>query len=277
MRVDFIHKITGFKHNYYMDDKLYREITGKVIPSLRKKDEDWVIVVDGAERAGKSTLALQLASAVDNSFELSRLCFTPDEFKRAILGAEKGQAVVFDEAYRGLGSRGALTEVNRILTSLMMEMGQKNLFIIIVLPSFFLLEKYVALWRARGLFHVFQNRGKKGFWRYYNKKKKKYLYLKGKSLYDYSGVKTGFKGRFFNYYPVDEAEYRAKKSVSLKDGFKTTKDTNYQAQRNKLLNIMYKELPGCTQQGLSDLLLRYDMKLSRIAINNILKKFKEND
>jgi len=142
------------KTYFYQITKLNEKITKadktKVLPKIRKKDFDWVWIVDGVEGCGKSVFALQLAKILDPTFNLSRVCMTPQEFTRAILKAGKGQCVVFDEAFTGLSSRASLTEINRLIVSLMMEMRQKNLFVIIVMPTIFLLDRYVAIFRARG-------------------------------------------------------------------------------------------------------------------------------
>ena len=141
---------------YYLDDWLKKKLDDRVIPLLAQKDQDYVIIVDGPERSGKSTFAAQVAKYIDPTFDVTRECFSPEEFRTGIINASKGQVVVFDEAWRGFSNKSTLSEVNKLLVSLMMEMGQKNLCVIIVIPSFFGLEKYVALWRARGLFHIFK-------------------------------------------------------------------------------------------------------------------------
>jgi len=263
---------TNETYEYSMDNKLKRQLDKKVKGALTKKDEDYVIVIDGEERSGKSVFAIQIARYVDSSLTLDRICFSPDEFRKAILKAKKGECIIFDEAYRGLSAKGALTEINKILVSLMMEMGQKNLFIIIVLPTFYLLEKYVALWRARGLFHIYRKRSKKGYWVFIGRKKKTLLYLKGKKDYSYGYVKSSFKGRFYGKYGVNEEEYRKKKSESFKEGYKTTRQENLMDQRNKLIYLLYKEYK-LSQQSISELIKDNGIKISRSGIRDILLKF----
>ncbi len=198
-------------------------------------------MVDGEEGSGKSVFGMQLAKALDPDFDMSRLCFTADEFTKAIIRAKKGQCVVYDEAFTGLSARGSLTEVNRLLVSLMMEMRQKNLFVIIVMPTFFLLDKYVALWRAKGLFHVYTKQGKRGFWMYFNRQKKKELYLTGRKLYEYSRPRSSFRGRFFDQYTVDESEYRKRKQDALNKKSRVTRSHTYMEQRNILLYLLNKK------------------------------------
>ena len=259
-------------YNYFIEPRLKKQIDKKVIPTLKKRDEDEVLIIDGDERSGKSTFGMQLGKYIDPSLDLDRVCFTPDEFRKAIINAKQYQVVIFDEAYRGLASKGALTEVNKLLVSLMMEMGQKNLCVIIILPTFYLLEKYVAIWRARGLFHVFRNqKGQKGYFVFFNKKKKKQLYLKGKKDYSYKYVKSYFKGRFYGKYVVDESKYREKKAESLKQGYKTTRQEKYKEQRDKLIYILHKEY-DISSIKMEELLKTYRLAIKSRTIRDIVRK-----
>ncbi len=276
-RVNVVDEEGNVVKQYYLDDKLEEKIVKHILPCLNQKDEDYVIVVDGHERVGKSTFAMQLGKRIDPTLNLSRLCFSPDEFKNQILSAKKGQCVIFDEAYRGLSSRGALTEVNRILVSLMSEMGQKNLCVIIVLPTFFLLEKYVALWRARGLFHIYKKNGRKGYWVGFGRKKKKLIYLKGKKDYTYNLkiARSRFKGRFYGKYVVDEEAYRTKKKKSLNEGFTTTIQEKFKEQRDKLVYLIKREM-NISQRDMQKIFKEYDVGMKRTAIGNILRNIKKN-
>jgi hypothetical protein len=157
-----------------------------------------------------------MAFYVDPTFNIDRVVFTPKAFRDAIINSKPYQAVVYDEAYTGLSSRATMSLINRTLISMLAEIRQKNLFIFVVMPTFFDLDKYVAIWRSRGLIHVYTDKGYgRGYFSYYNKDKKKNLYILGKKFYDYRKPKPNFRGRFTNYYVVDEAEYRAKKLKSL--------------------------------------------------------------
>ena len=222
---------------------------------------------------GKSTFAMQLARRIDPAFNLDRVCFSPDEFRKAVIEAEKGQAVVFDEAYRGLSSRGALTEVNKLLVSMMVEMGQKNLCVIIVLPTFFLLERYVALWRARGLFHIYKSRGKKGYWIGFGRKKKKLIYLQGKKDYTYrvKAARSTFKGRFYGKYVIDEEAYRKKKEKTFREGFRTSKREKFKQQRDNLIWLVKKEL-DLSQRDLQTMFQEYKVGMKKTIIGDVLRK-----
>lgn len=273
---------------YYIDKRLEKTINKTIIPSLMKNDKDYVIAIDGKEGSGKSTLALQIGKCVDPTLDLSRVVFDAESFKEAIYKAKKGQVVIFDEAFTGLSSRSALSPVNKALISLMMQMRQKNLMVIIVLPTFFLLEKYVALFRTRFLIHVYENKGRRGYFRVYNSKKKKYLYLFGKKTLSYGSKKdkhfvyTRFKGKFYGKFALGdssvEKKYRKKKEKALIESEKnpmTSGQIKYREQRDLLLFLLRKS-SKMKYAELSNLLGDYDFSLSIAQIGQICSRFGEN-
>ena len=269
---------------YFMEDRLKKSMDNKIIPSLHKKDKDCILVIDGAEGSGKSTLAFQIGKYVDQNFSLKRVTFTAEEFRKAIFEAEKGECVIYDEAFTGLSSRSSLSGINRELISLMMQMRQKNLFVIVVLPTFFLLDKYVALFRTRALIHVYENAGIRGYFRLYNRKRKKRLYLLGKITYSYDKrVRTSFKGRFYGVFALgdekEEEKYKKNKLKALETVGKnpmSAGQVKYREQRDVALFLLRKNLK-LTYQKLSNLLSDYDIELDFRQIRNICYKFGEKD
>ncbi|KKN20289.1 hypothetical protein LCGC14_0937010 [marine sediment metagenome] len=182
------------------------------------KDWDRVFIIDGEEGSGKSLLGLQLGYFLDPTLCIDRITFSGQEFSKAINQSEKNQCIIFDEAFNGLASAGAISSLNKLIVRKLMECRQKNLFIIIILPTIFELQKYAAIFRSKALFHVYAtSQGVRGYYRVYNKSKKKLLYLQGKKLYSYSYPYLKNSSRFYGIYPIDEQEYRAKKLKSLQD------------------------------------------------------------
>lgn len=262
-------------HEYSMAKRIKAQIDFKIRPRLMKKDKDYVLMIDGAEGSGKSTLAFQLGYYLDPTLNLDRICFTSEQFRDAIMKAEKGQVVVFDEAFIGLSSRSSLSEINKMLVSLMMQMRQKNLCVIIVLPTVFMLERYVVLHRSNVLFHVYEKRGTRGFYMIFNKKKIKILYLLGRKLYNYNVVKSGFTCRFGGKFPLGEemeAEYRKKKLQALETKEEKEKDKKT-IQRDKLLFVL-KDKMDFTNEELSDMLETYGIHLPKSTISDHLNAIK---
>lgn len=167
--------------------------------------------------SGKSVLAQQIAAYLDPSFNMDRMVLTANDFIKGVKESPKLSAVVYDEAYTGLSSRETMTLTNRTITKMLAEVRQKQLALIICAPSFFDMDKYVALWRSRCLIHVYTGTRlqDRGFFTFYGNTKKKELYLSGKKLYSYKEVKADFFGRFTNTYVLDEQAYRAKKLAAL--------------------------------------------------------------
>jgi hypothetical protein len=244
----------------YIDDRLARELENEVIPDIMEKDSDNVFCIDGGEGSGKSkfsdTLCGFVASKVleiykvDMNYDVDCVHLSPHDFRNAIIKAKKNSIVVYDEAHKGMGSRRSLSEINGILNDLMMEMRQKNLFVVLILPTFFMLDKYPAIFRTIGLFHVYRKKNpvskknERGYWVYFNRKYKLELYIKGKQYFNYNCVQwTNFRGRFLNQWIMDEKLYRKKKAESFKQsGKRETKSEVYLNQRNLAIYALSKQL-----------------------------------
>lgn len=266
-----------FDKRLYIDDGLKSDLD-RIKANVLSKDEDRFFVVDGREGSGKSVLTLQLAAYLDSSFCLDRVVFSAESFEKAIIDSKKGDVIVFDEAFRGLSSKGALSKMNKVLVRLMMECRQKNLIVFIVLPTFFLLERYVAIFRASGLFHVYRNKkGDRGFWMFFNYSAKKKLYMHGlKSYWSYDFPASSFKGRFLNVYCVDEAKYRSKKLLALRDSFDDKAVDKFEVQRNFLLCYLHRELKVSTVE-LAGLLSADGFRLSQQGVSKAIKKYEDDN
>jgi len=225
-------------HEYYLDGFLKTNLdTAKTVI---QKDWDMIFAADGYEGSGKSTLVAQCAFYCDPTLDLDRITFTPFEFKKAIMSAKKYQAVIYDEAYTGLSSRATMSMINRTLISMLAEIRQKNLFVFVVMPTFFDLDKYVALWRSRVLLHVYTaNSFERGYFSFYNIDLKKDLYINGKKYYSYRKPKPNFIGRFTKHFPGDEKEYKKKKASSLLEREKKREEAELKRQmEDKLFDKM---------------------------------------
>lgn len=228
------------KHELFIDDVIKPELAN-IKNAVTKKDRDFVFVVDGEEGSGKSVLSMQLAKELDPNFTLDNICFNADQFLQRLKTAPKFSCIVLDEAFSSANSRSALTEVNRSLIGVATEMRQQNLFVIIVIPSFFDLDRYFALWRCRALFHVyFQEDGSRGKYVIFPKTQKKYLYLTGKKYYDYSKPVSPYPPcSFNNFYTVDETEYRKKKANAFKTRTVSNMAKRWKDQRDALIKELF--------------------------------------
>lgn len=206
----------GTEQEYYLDGYIKQNLD--VAKKVIREDWDMVFVVDGTEGAGKSVLAQQLAFYADPTLTVERIVFNDNDFKKAITAAKPYESIILDEAYGGLASRSAMSKVNKSIVQMLTVIRAKNLFIFIVLPTFFDLDKYVALWRSRALITVYTREGfKRGAFKFYNAERKKNLYVNGKKFYNYHAAKPNFRGAFTNHYTVDEKSYRDKKAATALD------------------------------------------------------------
>lgn len=285
------------------EDKVYivdgRERTGKSVYSIQQAayiDPD--IIED--QRDGKILPRIDMGAA--KSWEdkspwrtqtekryregtlLPQITFGAKETLNAIRfyksSKDKTKALQFDEAFRGMSSTGALSKENRRLTQAMMEMGQSNLVLFIVSPSFYLLSLYPAMLRSNALFHISKDKkSKKRVVRIFNYKRKALLYQIGlKKGWGYP-IKTPLNANFYNVYPGGkdfEWRYRLKKQLSLRDSEaeEVKEEHKWKVQRDKIVEGIYSELKS--QAKVSEKLKGWGVELSQKAVSNILHGNKGN-
>lgn len=256
---------------FYIPPEIKRMLD-KAKDQVIKKDWDRVYIIDGEEGSGKSLLGLQIGKYFDSTLNLDRICFTAQEFSDAISKSEKNKCIIFDEAFNGLDSTGSMSKMNRLIVRKLMECRQKNLFIIIILPTIFLLQKYAAMFRSRCLFHVYAtSKGVRGYYRVYNKKNKKTLYLVGKKFYSYSSPYIKNSYRFRGKYPIDEDSYREKKLRSLEDEDSNEKQDKYYFKFGLLCKIL-KETYKMTYVDISKHLKEHNSPLDTANICRNVQK-----
>jgi adenylate kinase family enzyme len=265
----------GNELSYYMEDRL-GGYCQKIKETINKKDKDFVILVDGYEGSGKSTFAQQVGKAIDSDLSLDRICMTPEQFKEAIKRADKGQCVIYDEAVTGLSSGDAISKVGKILKSMMMQMRQKNLCVIVIMPTFFELNRYAVLSRAKALFHIYERQGRRGYFVGYNRQDMKRMYLKGKKMHSYC-VRSFFTGRFYGKYTVDQEAYRKKKEEALFE-VEIQEEDNKWAMRNFLIATLYqvlKKYKKMNREELIPILEQGGIRMTGSNISRIVGKVQE--
>lgn len=213
MVVDSLVKVfEGSDKEFYMDG--YMKSNLDIAKRVIVKDWDMFSIYDGYEGVGKSVKVMQDAFYCDPTLNLDRVVYNPDEFERACLSSNKYEAIIWDEAFEGLNISDHYKEITKGLRKMIAKIRQRNLFVFIVVPSFFDLIKSVALWRARWLVHCYTvGEFERGYFSYYNMDRKLELYVKGKEYYNYDCVKPNFYGRFTNKYVLSEEDYRKKKDA----------------------------------------------------------------
>lgn len=138
---------------------------------VREEDNDVCIVIEGAERIGKSTLALIICLFVDHLFSIDSIVFFKRLFVKALRKLKKYQALQYDEAGLGLYKRDGTTKGTKIINKILMTVGQRNLWLVFLIPSFAELDKYLRTHRIDTLIRVTE----KGYAKVYSKKKIKQI------------------------------------------------------------------------------------------------------
>ena len=179
--------------------------------------------------------------------------------------------MLYDEAFTGLNARAAMSIINRTLVKMLAEIRQKRLFVCIVMPTFFDLDRYVALWRSRALIHVYIGKNfQRGFFMFFNMERKKNLYVLGKKYYSYHKPPCNFKGRFYNTYVIDEQEYRKRKKDSL---LKRGTDEEKKLIEHELKNVMFERLEP--MEGITNLKKAQILGVSEATYYYKLKNYQE--
>ncbi len=259
---------------FYVATPIFNQLR-KGYKKVTEGDQDRIYVVTGREGLGKSTLAMQLAYSVDPNLSLDNIVFTANQLEKRIKEAKRFIAIIFDESFSGLSSKGAISKENKRLVRLLMMCRQRNLFIFIVLPSFFLLEKYVGIFRSTALFNVLASRKnfKLRYYKVYNYRQKRLLYIKGKNLMDYSKPKIPKSYRFYRKLPptIDEKAYRLKKLITFRDdGKEESEESKIIKQRNFLFYVL-NENYDLSYTGIAKLLEEGDMGLNESVIGRIVR------
>ena len=191
----------------------------KLITHLRlavSKKWDGVIITDGMEGSGKTSLAIYIAHKLDPTINLNRIVFTPEQFFEAVDNAQIGEAIVWDEFVTAGLSNDFFEEAQRTLIKKMVMIRKKNLYIIWVMPYFFMLGRYFAVARSRFLMHSYTPDGiERGYWKAWNYDRKRKMYFRGKKEFDYciDPYLTGTFEDFFTTHPdiINIEEYEKKK------------------------------------------------------------------
>lgn len=191
------------------------------VKHIIKRNWDCVILIDGMERSGKSTLGFTIGWYLsEGKITLNNVASDTDDAIRKCTELPDGSILILDEGSLIFSSKDTMRKEQKQLIKILNVIGQKNMVFIIILPSFFDLNKFVAVSRSRMLLHVYANKQmQRGRYCYFGEKKKKILYEYGKKHFNsYRYPKANFVGAFYDFFPFDNLEeYKNLKKVSLKE------------------------------------------------------------
>lgn len=167
--------------------------------AVKKRDYDHFMVISGLEGMGKSTCAIQLASILDDNWNLSKLLYEPSTFVDKIENSVPGDVLVLDEGNLFLFSRESMSSDNRFMVKLFALMRQKNIIVIINVPNFFTLDSYVRDHRTNTLIYVHR----RGQFRVFVKKAINIISKQGFRFKQVGGVKVPLETTFPGYFTKD--------------------------------------------------------------------------
>lgn len=198
---------------YYFDGYLLQNML--LIKQAVEKKWDGVLYIGGYEGDGKSEFAGQLALLVDPTYCLDRCVFNAEQFEEAVENAEPYQAIVYDEAQDVFESTNRDKTAQEI-KSLMTRIRKKQLYLIIVAPDFWRINKYMFIHRSRAFIRVYSTGLERGYFEYYNREKKHRLKIEGQR-YEKLCVAPNFRGRYTHWFPLDQEAYEEKKDKATSE------------------------------------------------------------
>lgn len=228
--------------------------------NAKQYNGDLVIVVDGEEGSGKSTLARQIAKFLDPDFTEDSILYSSEECIQAHYKGEHWQSLVLDESKEDLDRKSTMSRKNKRFMNFLSQSRILHKFLIVVLPSVYDLDKYVAEHRAKMLFHCYKHRGRTpGYYTFFGKRGIKKLFMFGQKYRSYP-VKASFTARFTKAEVVDLERYNSMKLAAAK---KFNSDNNepilsYQEIRREFIKANLskkdelKEKWGLTNEALAE-------------------------
>lgn len=188
------------------------------VKKIIKRKWDAVFIIDGNERIGKSTLGMTAAWYLsDAKLTLNNFATGMSDAAQKIDELPDHSILFVDEASLVFNSKDAITREGKKLAKILDVVGQKNMIFILVLPTFFDLNKSIATRRSKFLMHVYTgNDMLRGRFTYFGPNKKRQLYTYGKKNFgSYAKPKSDWLGNFDDFKLPFNDEYIKLKRRSL--------------------------------------------------------------
>jgi len=244
-------------HNFYLANGILSHNSGKSTLGITC---GWIL------SQGKLTVD-NIAS--DTTDAISKLENLPEE-----------SVLIIDEGSLMFSSKDTMRREQRQLIKILNIIGQKRMILIICLPDFFDLAKYIVH-RARFLLRTYAdknlNRGRFMFW---GSKRKNILYEVGKKHFNsYAYPKSNFKSRFKDFNPLGN-EYIKAKERSLWSALKgdnriSNMENKHIRQRDVFVRFLYNEV-RMKQADIARVLPKGLLEITGSEISRICSKSEEN-
>lgn len=205
-----------------MDDFLVEKLDLMIKRITGRGRDDVLLIVDGYEGQGKTTMSVQIAYYVawktGRPFSEKNVFFDVEEFMK-FAGETKEQVLIWDEAALGGLSTQWYSKTQIKLTQLLQTFRKKRHFIIFNVPRIYRLNERLAYDRPLALIHVYSYKNiRKGYFCYYPQSQLEKLFLlwkyKKKSAYKLVTYKNGtFTKTFEELIDVDAYDKKKDKAI----------------------------------------------------------------
>lgn len=221
----------GYKYMYKnskceIDLRLKKYLDGQI--NLVANNFDSVGLITGMEGSSKSTLAITsmmtyICHVLGMTFDMRNVCFSLEHLNDCIMNLPEGSIIELDEFVLMGSSDETMTRLQRLLRRKFTLIRKKRLFILLVIPSIHMLNKYFALQRTRYCINCTCMDAKRGYARLYGYGKKNYLCMNGHKTFSYDHFQYDTEIRFLDLRNkdiveediIDWDEYEKKKEEAI--------------------------------------------------------------
>ena len=206
---------------YYMERRLYENLLELV--KLNNKDYDSLILVTGAVGSGKSTLGVQVHTAINPGFNLDNLSFNGEDFEDKVVNKLRNfDGVQVDEAVDGMNAKEHYRQINIRIEKLLAKMRLKNLYITACMPRLKDFSEF-TIHRASLWLKCFTIKKERGFFVGFSPKRLQQTYYGEKAKKSMKRLRYNFRGRFFDgLCNIGKEEYKIAKSQAFIDYYNKT-------------------------------------------------------
>jgi len=243
---------------------------------------DAVFLIFGREGSGKTTFATQAALYCDNSFNMERCVFTPEQFIEAVDNAKDEQSILWDEAIFGAKISQQASSIAQTIVNKLTTIRRKRLKIFLCFPYMYMLNKYFVSRCIASIYVYAKDFNDRGYMRFYDSGKTEHLYNLMKMKYRYNWVlamqkiKPSFFCKYSKVLCLPEAEYDRKKELSTLETEKKlgVRETVWKNRAARLATWTHKK-QGISQFKLAKIIDIPAPNLSRLITDKVVELIKD--
>ena len=215
-------------------------------------------MVVGYSGVGKSHTVQFFAKYLCPWFDESYYCFSFQEFFDKCTTCPEHSVVILDECFESMNTKAGISKEFHKVVSFLQVIRQRHLYIFLLLPNFFDLNKSIALYNTSLLFVCYEDGDKRGFYVVFDRIRKKNLFINGHKMQDYSVEFPNIRGRVNSECIINWEKYEKRKKEHLLQQLKEEeeiKKARPSIERDKLL-AYNKEILGISVDRLIEIINR---------------------